>query len=191
MARFDAIDLASVARGGAAGVAAFVVGYVLTYAWRAPAVADALAGLNVIARLLGIEAIPTWKAVTWLFFGAHGVATRIPLVGGGTRPVNLVEQSGDATVALLYVLVPVLLVLAGGASARLVRARSARAGALVGSTVAVGYVVPVVVGLVASAHAVGDAGVTIAPDPVTGVLLAGVIYPVAFGAVGGAAAALA
>lgn len=47
---------------------------------------------------------------------------------------------------------------------------------------AVGYLVPSVVGVFL--FATGN----VAPDAVTGILLAGVVYPLAFGAAGGVAA---
>ncbi len=179
-------DAPTVVRGALAGLAAFVVGYVLTYAWRAPAVSDSLRGLNFLASLLGVETIPTWKGVAWLFYGAHNVATRFPTPGGSPELVNLVERSGDGTVALLYLLVPVLLLLAGAATARLADTRSPVEGATAGATVAVGYLVLATVGTVLFAYAIGETGASIAPDPVTGVLLAGAVYPVLFGALGGA-----
>lgn len=178
--------MATGVRGAVAGAAAFIVGYVLTYAWRAPAISDSLRGMNFLARLLGIESIPTWKGVAWLFYGAHGVATRFPTVGGGTQLVNMVEQSGDGTITLLYVLVPVLILLAGAATAWLVDAVDTGEAATAGATVAIGYFVLATAGTVVFAHAVGDTGARIAPDPVTGVLLAGLVYPVVFGGIGGA-----
>ena len=184
-------DRATALRGAVAGVAAFLLGYVLTYAWRAPSVNDSLRGLNVIAELLGIDAIPTWKGVAWLFYGAHGVATRFPTAAGGTELANVVEQSGDGTVALLYVLVPAVLVLAGAAVVRLTDVRETAAAAMAGAAVAIGYVAVALAGVFRSAHAIGDTGASIAPDPVTGVLLAGVLYPVVFGALGGALASYA
>lgn len=179
-------DAGTLIRGAVAGMAAFVVGYVVTYAWRAPSVSDSLRGLNFLAQLLGVDTIPTWKGVGWLFFGAHGVATRFPLPGGGTELVNMVEQSGDGTVAVLYVLVPLLLVLAGAATARLADAIDSAEAAVAGATVAVGYVVMAALGTFLFAHAIGDTGASIAPDPVTGLLLAGVVYPAVFGGIGGA-----
>lgn len=180
------VDRTTIGQGAVAGLAAYVVGYVLTYAWRAPAVDGSLRGPNVLAQLLGIETIPTWKGVAWLFYGAHGVATRFSRPGGSTALVNLVEQSGDGTVALVYVLVPVLLLLAGAVTAWVAGADAPVEGALAGTTVVVGYLVLAAVGTVVFAHGVGDTGTTIAPDPVTGVLLAGAIYPLVFGGVGGA-----
>lgn len=179
-------DTATTVRGVIAGVGAFVVGYVLTYAWRAPSVSDSLSGLNFLAQLLGVDAIPTWKGVGWLFFGAHGVATRFPTPGGGTELVNLVEQSGDGTVAVLYVLVPVLLLLAGALTAWLGEAVDTAEAAMAGATVTVGYFILAAAGTFLFAHAIGDTGMSIAPDPLTSLLLAGVVYPVVFGAIGGA-----
>jgi len=179
------VTLPTLALGAGVGLATFVVGYVLTYAWRASAVAGQLRGLNLVATLFGVETVPTWKGVGWLFFGAHGVATRFPAPGGGTHLVNLVQQSNDGTVALLYVLVPVLLVLAGALAARLAEATSTGEAAGAGAAIAVGYLVGAVVGVVLFAQAIGSTGAHIAPDPITAVLLAGVIYPVVFGAVGG------
>ncbi|MFB6360862.1 MAG: transporter [Halobacteriales archaeon] len=178
-------DAITAAETGLIGLVTFVVGYVLTYAWRAPAVSDSLSGLNFLAQLLGVDAIPTWKGVGWLFYGAHGVGTRFPMPGGGTELVNLVEQSGEGPVALLYLLVPLLLVLAGAVGAWRAGAEDGSSGAVAGAMVAIGYFMPAAIGTVLFAHGIENTGRSIAVDPITGVLLAGVIYPVVFGAIGG------
>lgn len=178
-------DVVMITRGGAIGLAAFGVGYVLTYAWRAPAVSDSLRGLNFLATVLGVEAIPTWKGVAWVFYGAHGVATRFPTAGGGTQLINMVEQTGNGMVALLYVLVPILLLLAGAAAAWLADPDSPVEATVTGAAVAAGYLVAAAIGTVLFAHAIGDSGASIAPDPITGVLLAGLLYPFVLGALGG------
>lgn len=100
--------------------------------------------------------------------------------------VNMVEQSGDGTVAVLYLLVPVILVLAGAITAWLVEAVDTAEAATAGGTVAVGYVPVTAAGTFLFAHGIGDTGASIAPDPVTGLLLAGLVYPGVFGAIGGA-----
>jgi hypothetical protein len=51
--------------------------------------------------------------------------------------------------------------------------------------VAIGYFLLAAIGTVLFAHGIGDTGRSIAVDPITGVLLAGLIYPVVFGAIGG------
>lgn len=179
-------DAATTLRGAIGGLGAFLVGYVLTYAWRAPAVNESLQGLNFLAELFGIEAIPTWKGVAWLFYGAHGVTTRFPTPGGTPEMINLVEQSGDGTVVLLYLLVPVLLLLAGALTAWLGEAGETAEAAAAGATVTMGYFIVAAAGTFLFSHSIGDIGASIAPDPVTGVLLAGLVYPIVFGAVGGA-----
>jgi hypothetical protein len=179
------VDRATAVRGAAGGVAAYLLGYLLTYAWRAPAVEESLRGVNFVAELFGGETVPTWKAVGWLFYNAHVVATRVPALGGGDRMVNFVSQSDDGTFVLLYALVPVLLVLAGAAVARYGNAERPGSGAAAGAAVIVGYLPLAVVGAFAFAHTFGG-DLRVAPDLVTAVALAGVVYPAFFGAIGGA-----
>ncbi|MFB6068507.1 MAG: transporter, partial [Halobacterium sp.] len=102
--------------GAVAGVLAFAAGYVVTYAWQSGAVADALAGYNVVADLLGGDPIPTWQGVGWLFYNAHGVAFTHPALGGGRVTRNFIA-GGDAPTAL-YLVPAVLLAAAGFAVAR-------------------------------------------------------------------------
>lgn len=180
------LDSTTVIRGGAAGAVAFLLGYLITYAWQAPAVQKSLSGINAIAELIGAQAIPTWKGVGWLFFNAHVVATRVPALGGGDRMVNFISTSDDGALMALYVLVPALLVLAGAAVARYGHADRPANGAAAGVTVVVGYLPLAVVGAFAVGHTFGE-GISVSPDPVTAVALAGLVYPAFFGAVGGAA----
>lgn len=180
----DGPDLASLLRGGVGGVVAFLLGYVVTYAWRAQAVEQQLRGINTIAELLGGQAIPTWKAVGWLFLNAHVVATRVPSLGGGDL-VNFIDASDDGTLVLLYVLVPAVIVLVGAAIARYGRTDRVGTAAASGATVVAGYLPAAVLFTLAVPHTVGG-GARIAPDLVTAVAVAGVLYPAFFGAVGGA-----
>lgn len=178
------IDRTTVLHGAVTGLVAFLLGYVLTYAWKAPAIEEALGGINAITELLGGQTIPTWKAVGWLFFNAHVVATRVPILGGGTRLVNFIDASDDGSLVLLYVLVPVLLALAGAVVARYGRSDSFGSAAAAGATIVVGYLPVVVVAALLFGHVLGG-DVRVAPDLVTAVGLAGVVYPAFFGAVGG------
>lgn len=180
------IDSTTAVRGGAAGAVAFLLGYLITYAWRAPAVQESLSGINAIADLLGAQTIPTWKGVGWLFYNAHVVSTRVPALGGGDRMVNFIAASDGNALTALYVLVPVMLVLAGAVVARYGRADRPASAAASGATVIVGYLPLAVLGALAVGHTFGE-GITVAPDLITAVALAGVVYPAFFGAVGGAA----
>ena len=178
-------DTATVVRGAAGGAVAFLLGYGLTYAWTAPAVEDALRGVNAVADLLGGAAAPTWKAVGWLFYNAHVVSTRVPAVGGGDRLVNFIGQAGDGSYVLLYALAPVLLALAGAAVARYDNADRTGTAAAAGAAVVVGYLPLAVVVALLVGHGFGG-DVRVAPDLVTAVAVAGVVYPAFFGALGGA-----
>jgi len=167
--------------GAAAGAAAYALGYLVTYVWQSASVRESLRGLNFVVELFGGDPIPAWKAVGWLFYNAHFAAFTNPTIAGGRASTNLIA-SGDAP-ALLYAVPVLLLVGAGAAVARLDDPPEPDDGALAGATVAVGYLLLALVGVVAFRATRGDA--TIAVDPVTGVLLAGVVYPLLFGAVGG------
>lgn len=172
------------ARGALAGVGAWLLGYLTTYVWKAEAVSEALQGVGFVSQLLGGEAVPAWKGVSWLFLNAHFVATRFPTIAGGTRTANFVTGEDGST--LLLALPPLLLVAAGLLTAY-GRPASLSERAKVGATVALGYLPVSALVALLTTHAIGNTEAAIAADPVTAVLLAGLVYPVVFGAVGGAA----
>lgn len=172
-------------RGIAAGIVAFAAGYLVTYLWQAPRVREALQGMNAILEFFGGDPIPAWKAVGWLFFNAHFVRTHIPGIGG-PQTRNFIA-SGDFP-ALLYAVPVVLLLVMGFLLAWSMGRVDVREGALDGATITIGYLIAAVASVFLVAAARGDA--SIAPDTVTAVLLAGILYPVVLGAVGGTVAAL-
>jgi len=174
-------ERASIAAGAAAGAVAYAVGYLVTYLWQAGSVEESLQGYNAIVEFLGGDPIPAWQAVGWLYYNAHNVAFTTPNIGGGRAAQNLVA---DGNASMLLYLVPVVVLLSAGfVVARNVNASEAEAGARAGVTVAAGYVVLAVVGLVAFRYSVGDS--TVHVDYALGVLLAGLVYPAVFGALGG------
>ncbi|MFC6890545.1 transporter [Halorubrum trueperi] len=174
--------------GAAAGVAAYLLGYLVTYLTQSGRIEEQLAGFNVFADLFGSDPIPAWQAVGWMFYNAHFVDTAIPSFVGGTRSVNLISQADGGSLSFLFVVPPVLLVVAGLAAGRLAGATEPADGALSGAFVLAGYLPLAVVGAFAFRYAVGDGAV--APDTVTAVLLAGGVYPAVFGAAGGAVSTL-
>lgn len=179
----------TLATGAAGGAAALASGYLVTYAWKAAEVADALRGINLFASILGGETIPVWKAVAWLFLNAHFVPTAVP-VPGGPEHVDFIRRSDDAALALLYVVVPVLLVVAGFLVARSADGWSPAEAAADGAAVAAGYLPLVAAVAVLSRHAFGGGGAEIGAELVMAVGLAGLAYPVVFGSIGGLAAGL-
>ena len=174
----------SLASGAVGGVIAAVGGYLVAYLAYASEVESQLRGVNFITDLFGGEPIPSWVGVGWLHYNGHFVDTHIESFGG-TRSVNFIAQS-DGGLTALYLLAPLMLVLVGAAVASHTAVESPREGATVGSTVAIGYFIFAAVG-VALLQYESTAG-SIQPDPITALLLAGIVYPLVFGAIGGAVA---
>lgn len=132
------------------------------------------------------------EGVGWVYFAMHGV----PLVGAGTVSDAPVSQSVTASQLrdAWLLLVPVALLVVGGFL--LARAGSDTAGgsaraALDGATLVLGYLPVAVVTLLVSrweraGEAVGQAyDVVVGPDLMVGVGVAGLGYPLVWGAAGG------
>jgi len=168
-------------RGAVVGALAYVVGYLLTYLWQVNAVRETLSGLNALISLLGGETIPAWKAVGWVFYGAHVVPIRIPTPGAGSGLRSLIGNGGAPT--LLYVVPPLVLLVAGATVAYWAAVETPGEGLRAGVTIASAYFVLVVLGVFLFQYAMGD--VTVGSDLARSVVLAGVVYPVGFGAIGG------
>lgn len=163
--------------GGIAGAAAYVVGYIMTYAWKSGDYRDVLDNINPIMEFLGSQAPETWRIIGWLFYSAHYVDTSIDL-GVEQFYVNLV-QSGGGNLELLYLIPPALLVVAGFAVARNFQHERVIDAATKGAWVALGYLPLVAFGAIL--FQIDGSG----PDLIPSILIAGVVYPVIFGAVGG------
>lgn len=172
--------------GAAAGVAAYLLGYLITYVWQSGSVEERLQGINFLADLFGSDPIPVWQAIGWLFYNAHFVRTRFEGGLGGPSSENFIAAAEGGSLALLYLVPVALLVGAGLALAVVERAEEPADGALAGAAAVVGYLPLAVVGAFLFSY---DG--SIAPDTVTAVLLAGVVYPLVLGAVGGGVAAVA
>jgi hypothetical protein len=169
-------------RTAAAGVVVFVFGYLVTWI---------LAGAKVANLFVGGPfggSVPDWKATLWVFYDSHFVGTRTPRVfgpdGGLWGGGDLVDTVSLLDVEYLYAVPVVLLLVAGAVVASWAGATSPREGLFAGGTIVSGYVVAVILGLFA-----GSQG-GVAPDTLRAVAIAGVVYPIAFGALGGAVAGL-
>ncbi|WP_128476235.1 transporter [Halorussus pelagicus] len=179
---------ATLVRGAVAGLGAWMLGYLVTYVSKSQAISEALRGIGFVSQLLGGETIPAWKGVSWLFLNAHVVATKFPTITGGTQTANFV--TGEEGSALLLAL-PVVVLLAAGVVTAYGRPGGAVERAKVGATVALGYL-PLSAGVaLVATHSVGDTDAAIAADPVTAILLAGAVYPLVLGALGGALSSVA
>lgn len=168
--------------GAAAGAVAWLLAYLLTYVATSGRIREFQGSfLGQVADLFGLE-VPTWKVVGWVFYNAHFVDTA---AGGGTG--SAIGGDGGFT-ALLYVVPPLVLVAAGLAVGRAAGNGDTATGVVVGASVALGYLPLSVLGVFLFEATV--AGTAVAPGLGAGVLLAGVLYPVVFGAVGAGIAAL-
>ena len=123
----------------------------------------------------------------WVFYNTHFVDTVGSFSAFGldvTRSINLV---GDEFSAVLYLVPALVLVAAGIAVARAAGTPTTGSdAALAGGTVVAGYLPRAVAGALLFGTA-GDAG-SVGPALVPAVGLAGVVYPVVFGALGGVVA---
>lgn len=183
MALTDRIDGRTALTGAASGAGAYVLGYLLVYLTQRGSVEERLSAFNVVTDLLGGDPIPPWQAVGWLYYNAHFVATRLPGIGGPTTR-NFIANADDGALTLLYLVPPLLLLGAGYAVATLSDADAPDVGGVAGALAVAGYLPLAVLGIVLFSYGTGDG--SIAPDAITAVLLAGVVYPVVFGALGGA-----
>lgn len=169
------------AHGTVGGAIAFVLGYLLTYLWQGPGVRETLADINAIIELVGGQTIPVWKAVAWIFYNAHAVPLRFPSLGPGSGSRSLIGGGGAPT--LLYVLPPLVLLLVGAGVAWWAGSRDLTEGAIAGGSMVVGYLLLAVIGVFVFRYTIQDA--FIGPQLVMSALIAGIVYPVVFGAIGG------
>lgn len=169
------------------GLTVYLLGYAATYSVAANEIFEAVSGFNGLLQLFGQSPVPTWKAVGWVFYNAHFVALEVALPGGSTVSRDLLAAQ-NAPLAL-FVVPPLLLTIAGWFVARQARhLENVRDGIRAGASITASYLLAVVVGLFVVS--VTTVGTTVAPDLLSGAALAGLGYPLVFGSLGGAIAAL-
>lgn len=184
--------LVTVVAGIGGGLAAAALTYVHLFLLKAGAITNDVATAGTFSDLLGGARPGDWQVIGWLFFESHNVAVTAEITSTGPTMVSDVSLRDGSLWEPWFLLVPVLALLGVGALLAVsAGASDARSGFRSGSTVALGYVVPVIAGAVLFSWGVstGPAGYYVAPDLLSGVLIAGVGYPIAFGGLGGAIAA--
>lgn len=168
-----------------AGATAFVLGYLLTFgtllldgAMQSSETSDESSG----SFLDGIRAIGLF------FFDTQFVETEFDFLGA-TVSISLLEEASTEIPVLVYRLIPIV-VIAGVAMAFVSSVDLVPAGrdasAKLGAMVVVGYLPLALFGLVF--FPIESGGSAIKPDAFTAIFLAGMAYPVACGALGGAIA---
>ena len=178
------------------GLAAFVVGLLLTagFVLAEGVLAEESLGQRYaeVEKQGGGPALPA--AVGWLYFNTQFVDTE--LTGGSdleTGSANLLAElasAGELTIPLvLWRLIPVVTLLAAGfvlAHRRTPPDASLRDGAAHGATLVVGSLLAVAAGALLFSAGLGEA--TASPALVQAIGLAGVVYPLVCGSLGGVAA---
>lgn len=164
--------------GAVGGAGAYLIGYVITYVWKAPQYRDTFTQIQPIVEFFGAETPPPWKLIGWLYHSAHFVESRVT-IGPVTAYVDLVAQ-GAGNLEILYILPPLVLILAGLLVARHSESsETMMEGAQAGGSVVLGYFVLVLIGAIG--FQINGSG----PELVPSLLLAGIVYPLLFGAIGG------
>ena len=169
------VSRATAVRGAAIGVGSFLLGYLVALLAAAEAVRVSARGFQPLANAGG-QFVPGWKAAGWAFLDGHFVGTTYP---GGT-----IDMVAMGSVQFLYLVPPLLLLLAGGVVARAAGSTTPRDGLIQGITVAIGYLPMAVIFAMLLQHA------NVQPSLLRALVVAGLVYPVAFGGIGGALAAV-
>ncbi|MEF8776526.1 MAG: hypothetical protein V5A43_08515 [Haloarculaceae archaeon] len=166
------------ALGAITGIGAFAAGYVLEWI---------LAGTK--AAQLAVEGpfgtgVAEWKTLLWVYFDSHFVGTRLPEVtgpGDGFRVGGgVVDTVGLLQIEYLYLVPIAVLLVGGGILAWRVGSREPYDGMRRGMFVIVGYLpIAVLAMMVGQQSGFG-------PSPFRSLAIAGLVYPLVFGAIGGA-----
>ncbi|MFW5934715.1 MAG: transporter, partial [Halolamina sp.] len=82
MSTSNVTDRLPLGAGAGSGIAAYLLGYLLTYVWQSGSVEERLSGYNFVSELFGGEPIAVWQGVGWLFYNAHFVDTQFDAFGG-------------------------------------------------------------------------------------------------------------
>lgn len=163
-----------------AGVAAWVSGYALMYVLVSPQIRDS--ALHRAIEAFGGEPA-TYEMVGWVFFNAHFVNTvfrDLPILGSHSTTYIGAE---DGFSIGLYAIPILILILCGAGLAWYHDTDDPTYGALTGALVVPGYLAASIVG--AMLFEVAIAGARGAPDFLPAIFLAGILYPVIFGGLGG------
>lgn len=166
------------------GVAAWLFGYVFTYLLVATDIESS--PLNQLVELFEGDSA-TYELVGWVFYNAHLVEISYSGISLFSPPRNFVGGEDGFTV-VLYLVPPALLLIGGLAMGRYSGVTEPNEGAIAGALVTPGYLILSVVGVFLFEVSVG--GASGAPDLIPAVAVAGLVYPVVFGALGGVIAAV-
>jgi len=169
-------------KGAVFGAAAYVVGLILTFVL-------IQIDSDIDPSDIDSDFASSLDVTGWVFYNAHFVDTETSISGGGVSRSSSDRIISEASLPeVLYIIVPVVLLIA--AAYLLLQGEYASEvgdAALSGASVIVGYFPLAVIGtfLFEASESSGGATASVGPATGTGILLAGIIFPLVLGAVGG------
>lgn len=180
-------DSTSIGRGVGHGATAFVSGYVVVFVL---AVLDS--GPGEFRDLFSEAGSSAFDMVGWTFYNAHFVDVELS-VRGQRETVNFLAEGGAATVPkIAFYAVPVVVLLTAGYRLGAAAEGGRTAAVTAGASVVAGYLPLAVAGAIVFSGTVdgnvllGTSGTVSYDVELAGALsLAGVVYPVVLGAIGG------
>lgn len=162
-----------------AGFLAYLTGYALTFGLTVTGLEGRLEEIEALSGLVQSEPVGSWRVVGWIFYGLHGVDTRL-LEGVGSVEASVTVAPAAVAPDVLYMMPVLALIGAGFLAADFTGVDGPRAGMVVGGTVTVGYAFATAVGLLVFSYQ------GIGPTPIPAIGLAGIAYPLLLGTMGGA-----
>jgi len=196
-------DRLPLARGAALGAAAYVVGFIITYVFveMESDGADTEQALGQFGSTFGVD-IGMTDLVGWFFYSSHFVDTTVSAEALGesqSQSANMLSEVTDLTIPEpIWYLVPIVcLLVAGYVTAKAISNTAETADAAkAGATVIAGYLPLAAVGTFIFSKS-GDftrssfgqsvsGSISMGPDMMMALLLAGLAYPLVLGAIGGA-----
>lgn len=166
-------------RGAVGGATAFLVGYLITWI-----VAGTQVSQLFVSGPFG-GGVPDWKSSLWVFLDSHFVGTQTPQISGPNgSPIvgeGLVDTVGLLDIEYLYLLPVIALLGMGAVVAWRTDVITPKEGMLAGMTIAIGYLVVAVLAMMVGQQT------GVGPSPLRSIVIAGIVYPIALGAIGGAA----
>lgn len=185
------IDRLPTKEGGIFGAIAFVVGFVITYLF---------VEIDDEVSIEDGEEIGagTFDLVGWVFYNTHFVDTVYSVDGAEefgdqfAESERLIAEASTDIPEVLYYLIPIVVLIGAGYwVAKQVTITDEQNAAMAGASVIVGYFPLAVVGTFIFSHSEEvqdeffDFSFSISPDTGMAIILAGIVYPLIFGAIGG------
>ena len=180
----------SVFGGILGGIGAAATTFVLFFVVKMSTIADVFNGIGGRGTF-GTVAPDNLEMISWTFFEAHNVGTTASATGAGVSRSVAVPLRETPLWDAWFLLVPPLVLLGVGyfvASSTV--SWDAVSGFQAGASIAFGYCVLAALAALTLTASVTEESVTVTvgPDLVPALIIAGIVYPVVFGGIGGAIA---